>query len=268
MVSGAALVAGLCSCTADSRGGAGGGAAAEAARDGGRGELKAGELPEWWVAEPRAVGSVVTVSASGTAPEASVARDLAIRNARAAGRAVLGVEPVRVVVTRETATHARQGEYEAFVLARCDGAGAAALPVGGERAVVAPTGAGSAKGAAKADQPAAEAAPAATPAPAQAAPAAPAPSERAAAAGAPDAPVWWFEEIRRDGTSVRACAKAEGTALVDTRRAAVEAVKKRLTEQGVTGAVQTLFIATRKPEGVGYRVYVMGQGEGGVPGSR
>ncbi len=67
---------------------------------------------------------------------------------------------------------------------------------------------------------------------------------------------------------MRACAKAEGKSLVDTRRAAVEAVKKRLTEQGVTGAVQTLFIATRKPEGVGYRVYVMGQGEGGVPGSR
>jgi len=243
--------------------------------------LKAGELPEWWVPEPRASGSVVTVSASGTAPELSVARDLAVRNARAAGRAVLGVEPVRVEVSREASVQTRPGEFEAFVLARCDGAGAAALPVGGERARAAgrassSDGSASAPGRAPTETPARVAAdaavapsgePAAAPAPSEPPVATePAPAAPVTAGPAPDpseAPVWWFEDTRRDGNSARACARAEGPKLVDTRRAAVEAVKERLRAQGVTGAVQTLFIATRKPPEVGYRVYVMGQGEVG-----
>jgi len=226
-------------------------------------ELKAGELPEWWIAEPRAVGRMVTVSASGAAPEASVARDLAVRNARAAARAVLGAEPVRVVVSRETSARARTGDFEAFVLARCDAAGASALLGGGGSA-----GANDAGGAEAESAPSGERAAAVAPqtkaVPADnAAPPGSGVSKPAAPAESNEVPVWWFEDIRRDGASARACAKAEGPRLLETRRSAVDAAKERLKAQGVTGAVQTLFIATRRPEGIGYRVYVMGQGEVG-----
>lgn len=300
----------LCSCAGEGNWGqgAGGGAGASGGAGPGAaaaGDLKAGDLPAWWIAEPRAVGSLVTVSSSGIAPDASVARDLAIRNARAAGRAVLGVEPVRVVVTREASTRSRSGEYEAFILARCDGAGAAALGTGvpgtpatpparpdnvaraarevDKSGAVAPAGAPAASDvksapaqptppAASATAPAPAPSPAATPAAAPeaaAAPAHPSGAPAPAGTGAPgapvaapsDAPTWWFDDIRRDGTAARACASADGTGLVETRRVAVEAVKAKLKAKGVAGSVQTLFIATRKPDAGGYRVYVMGQGE-------